>query len=85
MIDLSVKTRGMIRRAFQFFATEPFRRVKAISGDTVKVFAWYPGLVYALFHLFGPESLGGKGNLRLKAEAEAQQTGKTPKEALLKV
>ncbi|RPD78353.1 UDP-Glycosyltransferase/glycogen phosphorylase [Lentinus tigrinus ALCF2SS1-7] len=59
-----------------FFAIDPFNSIKAISGSSVKVYAWLPGLTYAIFHLFGPEKLGGKGNIRVKAEDMAHQTGR---------
>ena len=62
--------------ALQIFSIGPFYSVKATSGNSVKVYTWHPGLTYAMFYLFGPESLGGKGNIRIKAEEIARQTGK---------
>ncbi|KAI0823359.1 UDP-Glycosyltransferase/glycogen phosphorylase [Trametes gibbosa] len=59
-----------------FFAVHPFRSIKAVSGDEVKVFVWHPALTYELFWLWGPEKFGGRGNLRVKAEQEAQRTGR---------
>ncbi|KAI0779720.1 UDP-Glycosyltransferase/glycogen phosphorylase [Fomes fomentarius] len=59
-----------------FFAIKPFYDIKAISGDSVKLYSWVPGLAYCIFYLFGPESLGGKGNIRVKAEEKARLTGK---------
>ncbi len=60
----------------QFFAIDGYNSVKAISGNSVKAFTWHPGSTYAMFYLFGPESLGGKGNIRLKAEEIVRQTGR---------
>ena len=64
----------------QIFAIQPFSIIKAISGDTVKVFNWLPGLTYIGFRSFGPVHLGGKGNLRIIAEKEAQRTGRSVEE-----
>ncbi|KAM5530918.1 hypothetical protein V8D89_015408 [Ganoderma adspersum] len=60
-----------------FFAVEPFNAIKALSGNSVKVFSWHPGLTYALFYLFGPEHLGGRGNLRPLIEEKARETGRS--------
>ncbi|PIL34101.1 hypothetical protein GSI_03812 [Ganoderma sinense ZZ0214-1] len=60
-----------------FFAIEPFHAIKALSGNTVKVFSWHPGLTYALFHLFGPEHVGGRGNLLPLIEEKVRQTGRS--------
>ena len=64
------------RNVLQFFAMDPFYFAKAVSGNSVKIYAWVPGLTYSMFYLFGPESLGGKGNIRIKAEEIVRQTGK---------
>ncbi|PIL25702.1 hypothetical protein GSI_11452 [Ganoderma sinense ZZ0214-1] len=58
------------------FAVDLFHAIKAITGDAVKVFAWEPSLVSSIFHLFGPEKLGGKGNVRMVAEGEVHRTGR---------
>ncbi|TFK89457.1 glycosyltransferase family 1 protein [Polyporus arcularius HHB13444] len=60
-----------------FFAIDGYNSVRAISGNSVKAFTWHPGSTYAMFYLFGPESLGGKGNIRLKAEEIVRQTGRS--------
>lgn len=51
--------------------------IRALSGNTVKVFSWHPGLTYAIFYLFGPEHLGGRGNICPLIEEEVQRTGRT--------
>ncbi|KAM5530920.1 hypothetical protein V8D89_015410 [Ganoderma adspersum] len=63
-----------------FFAIEPFKSIRAMSGDSVKVFSWFCGLTYAMFYLFGPEHLGGKGNVRLLIDEEVRRTGRPFKE-----
>ena len=42
-------------------------------------------MTYAGVHIFGPEKLGGKGNIRLKAEEEAQRTGRPYADIVLEV
>lgn len=42
--------------------------VRTISGRSVKVFVWSPGMVAATIYLFGPEHLGGLGDIRKKIE-----------------
>ncbi|KAI0745368.1 UDP-Glycosyltransferase/glycogen phosphorylase [Earliella scabrosa] len=66
-------------------AVNAFFSVKSISGDSVKVYNWVPGSTYALFHLFGPEHLGGKGNIRIKAEEKALATGRPYNEVALEM
>ncbi|KAI0356299.1 UDP-Glycosyltransferase/glycogen phosphorylase [Trametes cingulata] len=58
------------------FAVDPFQSIKAVSGNTVKVYTWHCALTYEMFHFWAPEKLGGRGNLRLKAEEEARRTGR---------
>ncbi|KAI0760274.1 UDP-Glycosyltransferase/glycogen phosphorylase [Fomes fomentarius] len=68
-----------------YFAVDGINSIKAISGDTVKVYGWYPGLTYGLINLFGPESYGGRGNLRLKAEEKARLTGRPYEEVAIEL
>ncbi|KAI0644664.1 UDP-Glycosyltransferase/glycogen phosphorylase [Trametes meyenii] len=58
------------------FAIEPIRAVRRFSAPSVKVYAWMGGSTYGIFYLFGPENMGGRGNLHVKAEQEAQKTGR---------
>ena len=51
----------------------------------MKIFSWSPGLTYIILRLFGPESLGGKGDVRAKAEEEARLTGQSCGEVVMKV
>ncbi|KAI0633272.1 UDP-Glycosyltransferase/glycogen phosphorylase [Trametes polyzona] len=58
------------------FAHKPLRDTKAIGGDAVKAYWWFPGQLSALFPLIGPQHLGGQGNIRERAEQEARRTGR---------
>lgn len=37
--------------------------VRSISGSTVPIYAWQTGAVPAMLYYFGPESMGGGGDL----------------------
>ncbi|KAI1794169.1 hypothetical protein LXA43DRAFT_1092099 [Ganoderma leucocontextum] len=52
-----------------FFAAKPFAFLRQTYPD-VKIYRWYPSAAFSGFYVFGPESLGGRGNLLVKAEAE---------------
>ncbi|EIW63128.1 UDP-Glycosyltransferase/glycogen phosphorylase [Trametes versicolor FP-101664 SS1] len=58
------------------FAIEPVRVIKKLSGKSIKIYSWVPGATSALFHLFGPENLGGRGDIVAKVEAEVKRTGR---------
>ncbi|KAI0633343.1 UDP-Glycosyltransferase/glycogen phosphorylase [Trametes polyzona] len=66
------------------FGIESFHTIKRLSGDSVKVHIWCSGLTAAMFHLFGPEEFGGKGNVRVKAEEEARRTGASAQDIILR-
>lgn len=63
----------------------PFKSIKAVSGDSVKIHVWHPALTYEMFWFWGPEKVGGRGNLRVKAEEEARLTGQPYTEVVKKV
>lgn len=67
------------------FGIQAFDTVKALTRSTVKVHVWCSGLTAAMFHLFGPEEYGGKGNVRAKAEEEARRTGVSSTDIILRV
>nr|VWO96367.1 N/A [Ganoderma boninense] len=67
------------------FAVDLFREVKAISAEAVKIYAWEPSLVSSMFHLFGPEKLGGRGNARMVAEGEARRTGQPYRDVVMEM
>ncbi|KAL1942706.1 hypothetical protein VTO73DRAFT_4946 [Trametes versicolor] len=59
-----------------FFAVQPIRAIKKISGKSVKIYSWIPGSTYAVFYLFGPDKLGGRGDIITKVEAEVKRSGR---------
>ncbi|KAI0333570.1 UDP-Glycosyltransferase/glycogen phosphorylase [Cubamyces sp. BRFM 1775] len=65
-----------------FFGVVTVATIKELSGDTVKVYSWHPGSTFAAFYLFGPEKLGGKGDVGTKAEIEAKRTGRPYEEVV---
>jgi hypothetical protein len=58
-------------RDAQAFLTAPVPTVKEVAG--CPVFAWMPSPMSACLYLFGPESLGGYGDLAAKIAAVAQE------------
>ncbi|KAL1942712.1 hypothetical protein VTO73DRAFT_4952 [Trametes versicolor] len=79
-----------------FFAVEPVRVIRKLSGKSTKIFSWMSGGTNAMFYLFGPENLGGRGNIAAKVDAEVKRTGRpfaevvvemafTPKGEIVKV
>ncbi|KAM5530922.1 hypothetical protein V8D89_015412 [Ganoderma adspersum] len=68
-----------------FFAIEPFNYIRELCGNTVKVYAWESGMAAAMFHMFGPESIGGRGNVRITAEEEAKRSGRSFNEVALEI
>lgn len=65
---------------FQFFATSQLQATRAISGNSIPVFAWITGGASTTIRLFGPESIGGLGNFGARIDAEATRTGKPAEE-----
>lgn len=41
----------------------------------MKIYSWISGSTYALFYVFGPEKLGGRGDINTKILAEIERTG----------
>ena len=76
---------GTDRLINQFFAVGAARHVKSIHGSDVKVYAWEAGDVFSLVGMFGPEYMGGKGDVSKKIEEEVQRTGKPYKEVAFSV
>ena len=69
----------------QHMHRKPTQDVRAISGHDVKIYTFHPIQLCALWRLFGPEHLGGRGNMRLKIEQEAARTGRPVAEVRLEV
>ncbi|KAJ7726853.1 hypothetical protein DFH07DRAFT_235594 [Mycena maculata] len=53
---------------------------RAISGTSVPIFMFIAGNAGSLIRMFGPESMGGFGDLGAKIDAEALRTGKSADE-----
>lgn len=64
---------------------EPVRVIKKLNGNSIKVYSWVPGATSAMFHLFGPENLGGRGDIVSKVEAEIKRTGRQFEEVAAEV
>ena len=45
-------------------------------GKSVKLYSWNTGMTYAGLMTFGPENLGGLGDVHAMVEAEVQRTGR---------
>ena len=60
---------------FQFFAFAQLRATRAISGDSVPIIASIAAGAGAIIRLFGPESMGGLGNIGARIDAEAARLG----------
>ena len=69
----------------QFFAVVPIAAVREISGNDVKLYGWHPGSTFAMFYLFGPEELGGKGDVFTKVQAIVKETGRSYEEVVKEV
>ena len=59
----------------QFFSLSQLRATRAISGHSVPIIAWVVAGAGAVIRLFGPESIGGIGDIGAKIDAEAARTG----------
>ncbi|KAJ7323852.1 hypothetical protein DFH08DRAFT_346130 [Mycena albidolilacea] len=62
------------------FALPQLHATRAVSGNTVPIFMFIAGNAGALIRMFGPESMGGQGDLWPKINAEALRLGKTADE-----
>ena len=60
---------------FQFFALPQLRATRAVSGHSVPIIASIAAGAGAIIRLFGPESIGGLGDLGAKIDAEAARLG----------
>lgn len=69
----------------QFFAVEPVRAIRKLSGKSTKIFTWMSGGTNVMFYLFGPEDLGGRGNIAAKVDAEVKRTGRPFAEVVVEV
>ena len=75
----------MILKRPQVLGTQEAAAVKGLSGDAVKMYSWWSGMTSGILYLFGPESVGGKGNIHRKAEEEACLSGRPYKDIAIEV
>ncbi|OSD03901.1 glycosyltransferase family 1 protein [Trametes coccinea BRFM310] len=68
------------------FAHQPVLNIRELSGNEVKVYIWFPGMLSALLYFFsGAESVGGRESARRKAEEEAKRSGGEVEEIMAKI
>jgi hypothetical protein len=60
---------------FQYFALAQLHATRAISGHSVPIIACMAAGAAAIIRLFGPESIGGVGDMGAKIDAEVARTG----------
>lgn len=65
-----------------FFLVPVLSAIRVITGKTVPVLAWDSGAAFATLRLFGPEELGGLGDLPAKANLLAEATGRDIREVI---
>ena len=65
----------MIVSFFQFFALPQLQVTRAVSGGSVPIIAFGAGGAAAYIRCFGPESMGGAGDIGPKIDAEVARTG----------
>ncbi|KAJ7258928.1 UDP-Glycosyltransferase/glycogen phosphorylase [Mycena rebaudengoi] len=59
-----------------FFAIEQVKATRAITGEQVPIFSFASCCAVSIIRMLGPENMGGRGDLKARAEAEAQRTRK---------
>ena len=59
----------------QYFALPQLYATRAISGHSVPIIACMAAGAAAMIRLFGPESIGGLGDIGARIDAEAARTG----------
>ena len=60
---------------FQFFALFQLHATRAISGRSVPIIVCVAAGAGAIIRLFGPEFIGGVGDVGAKIDAEVARTG----------
>ncbi|KAF5311787.1 hypothetical protein D9619_003781 [Psilocybe cf. subviscida] len=61
-----------------FFALAELQATRSITGDTIPVTAIVASGAAPIIQLFGPESIGGFGNVGPRIDAEVARTGRDP-------
>ena len=65
---------------FQFFAFSQLQATRAVSGRSVPIISFVAAGAGALIRFFGPESMGGAGDIMAKVDAEVARTGRSADE-----
>lgn len=60
---------------FQFFSLSQLRATRAVSEHSVPIIAWIVAGAGAVIRLFGPESIGGIGDIGARIDAEVACSG----------
>ena len=60
---------------FQFYALPQLQATRAVSGRSVPIISFGAGGAAAFMRCFGPESMGGAGDVGAKIDAEVARTG----------
>ena len=74
-----------VLNATQFLFLDVLQGMRAISGNRIKIYAWQSGAPTAVLYLFGPEHLGGPGDLRSKFAEVKADSEESRKEEIIKV
>ncbi|GJJ09757.1 hypothetical protein Clacol_003981 [Clathrus columnatus] len=67
------------------FQLDTLHMIRKVSGKTIPIIAWNTAALNAFLRLFGPESFGGLGNVGLKAEIIAKETGRSKHEIAMEL
>ena len=70
---------------FQFGANSQLQATRAVSGRSVPIIAFGAAGAGAFIRQFGPESMGGTGDIGAKIDAEVARTGLSANEIGFKV
>jgi hypothetical protein len=63
--------------SFQYFALPQLYATRAVSGHSVPILACMAAGAAAMIHFFGPESIGGVGDIGARIDAEAARSSST--------
>ena len=70
---------------FQFFALPQLLATRAVSGRSVPIITFIAAGAGAIIRLFGPESMGGAGDIGAEIDAEVARSGLSEDEIGAKV
>ena len=67
------------------FGYKTLKGIRSISGNNVPIYAWQTGAAAAVIYMFGPEHLGGHGDLVEKLEKIEAEDEETRDKEIIKV